>query len=305
VPPPRLDFAFDAPGCSGPPVPAWTRVARQPQEHTSLPLLNFVLRKAPPPIPRWSTPGAETPSDDVATIASRSVLVVSHHRNGLLRTTGPDHFADRYRTWGSLCFSSNHDPEPFGSEGWSARPVVDSPKETPDRARSHTAQIPFEGLILVGSRTASLRPLPSCRSVRPTPLAQHQRDGFARAANRDERIQRVHVARPIAPPRDFWIPVRRVSRSMIPKDHRLRDRDRRPQGLPCSHPTARLTWSMLTVSCRQPTRHPKMPVFVEAPPPRHEHPQAFDRSRRCPIVRGPRRSATAGRLQGLAPPTSP
>jgi hypothetical protein len=73
----------------------------------------------------------------------------------LLRCAGSTHVAAWCRTWGSLRWES--------ARAW----------ELPPSARggpSRSAFTPFEGLILSDSRTASLRPLPPCRSPLPARL---------------------------------------------------------------------------------------------------------------------------------------
>lgn len=69
---------------------------------------------------------------------------------------GPERVAARYRTWGSPCFPGPPRSRPERRVG--CRPV-------PRRCVRTLRRLP-----LVGSRTASLRPLPSCRSSpRPSP----------------------------------------------------------------------------------------------------------------------------------------
>lgn len=59
--------------------------------------------------------------------------------------------------------------------------------------------------------------------------------------------------------RDFWFPIRRLSRSTIPKDHRMCDRHQRSWGLPRRLLIARLSRIAHSLLCA-PTRHPKMPA---------------------------------------------
>ena len=76
-----------------------------------------------------------------ATRATRSALVVSHHLDGFLRAARRGLIASRCRPWGSWRFTVDLAiPDP-------------SPRRT------------LEG-ALVGSRVASLRPLPSCQTTR-------------------------------------------------------------------------------------------------------------------------------------------
>jgi len=120
----------------------WNRLSLVP------PLMGFECR---PPTDIPSTrplPGAEAPFGPTSPGAgSCSVLVVSHHHNGLLRAgvAGLLHPAT------SQGFAAFHVRRPAPPEGGSVG--------TDPRDASHT----LRRVPLASSRTASLRPLPSCR----------------------------------------------------------------------------------------------------------------------------------------------
>jgi len=83
---------------------------------------------------------------------SRSALVVSHHLDGFLRSAVPG----MLQPVPDLGFVGLHRGRSSTAEAVSDR-VPDSLR------RAHPTKVSF----LAGSRTASLRPLPSCRSVAP------------------------------------------------------------------------------------------------------------------------------------------
>jgi hypothetical protein len=86
---------------------------------------------------------------------SRSAHAVLLRYDGLLRCAGSTRIAAWCRTWGSLRWVS--------ARAWELPP---SARGGPTRS----AFTPFEGLILSDSRSASLRPLPPCRSPLPARL---------------------------------------------------------------------------------------------------------------------------------------
>jgi len=116
------------------------------------------LSGAPPPVcPRASTPPELAPrfGPRHGGRGSRSVPVVSHHSDGFLRSMGSGPVASRYRTWGSL--------------GFNGAVVCSTPCGVPglnqgrasDAIRIPTSATPFEGFLLVGSRSPSLGSAPS------------------------------------------------------------------------------------------------------------------------------------------------
>jgi hypothetical protein len=98
------------------------------------------------PAHRW-TFGTSPPG-----FGSRSALVVSHHLDGFLRRTAPG----MLQPVPDLGFAGLHQGRSSPAEAGSDR-VPDSLR------RAHPSKASF----LADSRTASLRPLPSCRSVTP------------------------------------------------------------------------------------------------------------------------------------------
>jgi len=106
------------------------------------------------------------PDDIAATVRpvaakrpTRSDLVVSHHLAGLLRTSGLEFIAPRNRKE-FAAFPG------FASTFCQPKPTSDG-RRSPFPARAvHT----LRRIPLAGSRTASLRPLPSCRSVASRPF---------------------------------------------------------------------------------------------------------------------------------------
>jgi len=137
-------------------------------------------------------PGAEAPfGPTVPAVESRSAFVVSHHHDGFLHTrvTGLLHPATGQ---GFAAFhASQHQPGP--------RAVLDTVGSPRDAV--HT----LRRLSLISSRTASLRPLPSCR-CRPPPGTPSDRSRLARRPFPTEAGSEQPRARPprrvsIRPPR--------------------------------------------------------------------------------------------------------
>jgi len=173
---------------------------------------------------RWSTPGAEAPSDGVAATASRSVLVVLRHLNGLLRTAGSERVAARYRTWGSLCFSTARDSD-LANRAPTGKACRQPSEKGPGQDSELHSAIPFEGLILVDSRTASLRSdCPPAVAFRSNHLRGIDGDGLH--CKHPNAPRRAHARVANHPPQN-------APRRLLPADfraflhRRVRDADRR------------------------------------------------------------------------------
>src|SRR5688572_19961553 len=80
----------------------------------------------------FATTGNEPSGHGCQATASCSVHVVSHHLDGFLRTAGSGLVASRYRTWGSLRFTSTKRRKPKFSGGWQDGSVPEGEGVGPD-----------------------------------------------------------------------------------------------------------------------------------------------------------------------------
>jgi hypothetical protein len=118
------------------------------------------LARGPPVSPlhrrdsRASTPAwcRHRASDSSCRLESRSVLVVSHHLDGFLRSGVRGLVASRCRSWGSPCFAYFDRHHHHRSSGWIDRhvprrrvsyPPKDSPRLQPHRVTAAVAFLPF------------------------------------------------------------------------------------------------------------------------------------------------------------------
>jgi hypothetical protein len=145
-PPPRLHFAFGAPDVErGHPESVVRANADQRTSHGPVSLGLDPSKSPPPACPRRSTPGTLLPAtNEFATTSnvpsgrgcqateSRSVHVVSHHLDGFLRIAGSGLVASRYRTWGSLRFSTTKRRKPKFPGGWQDGSVPEGEGVGPD-----------------------------------------------------------------------------------------------------------------------------------------------------------------------------
>jgi len=147
----------------------WNRLSLVP------PLMGFECRPPAGKPPARPLPGAEAPFGPTLPSAdSCSALVVSHHLNGLLRTgvTGLLHPATGQGFAAFCACRLPGRPKALGSSGCPPRDAVHTLRRVP----------------LASSRTASLRPLPSCRycparrSRRPRPVVLADRRSPRRVA---------------------------------------------------------------------------------------------------------------------------
>jgi hypothetical protein len=105
-------------------------------------------------IPRRSTPGASLAEQREAAklkialsgrgcqpTASRSVRVVLHHLDGLLRTAGLGLVASRYRTWGSLRFTTAKRRPPERSRRAAGQPVPEGDGIDPDPRSANPSKV--------------------------------------------------------------------------------------------------------------------------------------------------------------------
>jgi len=108
---------------------------------------------------------------------ARSDLVVSHHLAGLLHAVGLGFVAPQNRT-GFAAFPGEHpdDGSAEADDRWSCR-VDDCPSITVSRNAFHTPR----RIPLASSRTASPRPLPSCRFQRRIGQPDSEETGSDRA----------------------------------------------------------------------------------------------------------------------------
>jgi hypothetical protein len=81
---------------------------------------------------RVVTTGNEPSGHGCQATASCSVHVVSHHLDGFLRTAGSGLVASRYRTWGSLRFTSTKRRKPKFPGGWQDGSVPEGEGVGPD-----------------------------------------------------------------------------------------------------------------------------------------------------------------------------
>jgi hypothetical protein len=112
---------------------------------------------------------------------------------------------------------------------------------------------PFEGLILVGSRSASLRPLPSCRSLR-TDTRSMGTVSCPRHSARERRFAGFHGAGWVAPVRVF-LPALPLECLHRPKPAPAPPHPRRPPGCPaarleCGHTVDRSRRASTTLRAR-------------------------------------------------------